>query len=249
MSVRKPNPRSESWASAAAGFCCGGGGNSPGGEDGEAGGSLKRLLGAPLPTVELPFALEGTTSLAALARRRSLAVFFHHDDLTRVRPWAEHEDQLEGLGCMPVSVSAQPPEAQLRLAGRALLGYMLLSDPQLQLARALDLPTLSIAEEHIYEPLTLLAQGERITQILYPVDPDREIAWALQPPHRQRRGRCPRKLSNPPPTLPHPRKSFRDPPTFPRRITESPVKRRDRQMTGNVLAPLPTCGASTISRS
>jgi peroxiredoxin len=180
------------WASAPAELSGEGGdtpedGSGQRGEDREAGEARERgeelregLPGGLLPGVELSFALEGMVSLAVLARRRSLAVFFHHGDLGRAGRWAEHEDELAVLGCMPVSVSAQSPEAQLRFAMRDLFGYMLLSDPDLVVARWLGLPTLLVAGEHAYEPLTLLVVDERIVDVLYPVDPVQEVPWTLE---------------------------------------------------------------------
>jgi peroxiredoxin len=152
-----------------------GDGGSSGGEDWR-----ERLLGVPVPALELSFALEGMVSLAALARRWRLGVFFHHGDSDRARCWAEHEDLLASLGCMPVSVTGQSPETQLRFAAGDLFGFMLLADPDFELAAALDLPTVTVEGERAYEPFTLLVQQERITDVLYPVDPDHELPWMLE---------------------------------------------------------------------
>jgi len=177
------------WAPVEFGGCGAGGGRSGfggdgGGEDpGDSSGGedwRERLLGVPVPALELSFALEGMVSLAALARRWRLAVFFHHGDSGRARCWAEHEDLLASLGCMPVSVTGQSAEAQLRFAAADLFGFMLLADPDFELAAALDLPTATVQGERAYEPLTLLVQRERITDVLRPVDPREELTWALE---------------------------------------------------------------------
>ena len=115
-------------------------------------------------------------SLAQLARRHSLVVFFHHGDVKRIRAWAEHEGELQALGWMPVSVSAQTPRAHIRLAAGELLGYPLLSDPELRLAARLVLRTMRIPEERVYVPLTLLVRRRRIARAFYPIEPMSEIA-------------------------------------------------------------------------
>jgi peroxiredoxin len=137
--------------------------------------SLNRLLGMPAPAVALTYSLDATVSLAQLARRHSLVVFFHHGDMPRVRTWVECEGELQNLGWMAVSVSAQTPLTQLRLATSEVIGHVLLSDPKLRLASVLELPTTQIPEERAYEPLTLLIRDERIAHTFYPIDPEYEI--------------------------------------------------------------------------
>ncbi len=153
---------------------------------------LGRLIGVPAPTVKLPFALEGTASLADFARRRSLVVFFYSGaptggyrdrdaDAVRAHSWREHEGELEELGCLLIGVSAQSPAAQMQFATRKLLDCILLSDGKLKLADVLWLPTSSTDEgQRVYEPLTLIFQEERIARVLYPIDPSTEAAGVVE---------------------------------------------------------------------
>lgn len=142
----------------------------------------RRLVGVRAPAVELPFALDALVSLAKLARRRSLVVFFYPGmdqgrcgeqedvDTARVSGWCEHESELGELGYMVVGVSSQSPSVQGQFASDELLGYMLLSDSELELARELGLPTRRVAGERVYEPLTVVVEHGRIARVFYPVD-------------------------------------------------------------------------------
>ena len=90
--------------------------------------------------------------------------------------------ELEGLGASVLGLSAQPLEDQLELATRVALPYPILSDPQLELAEALRLPTFEIAGMRLYRRLTLIARHGRVVKVFYPVfPPDRNaaevVAW------------------------------------------------------------------------
>jgi thioredoxin-dependent peroxiredoxin len=145
---------------------------------------LARLAGMRVPAVELPWALEAKTSLAELARHRSLVAFFYpgaetrmsgdeEADVDTVRAWAwrEHESELAARGYMVLGVSTQTPETQARWAAFELLDYMLLSDGDLQIANVLRLPTVLIAGKRAYEPLTMVVRDGRIARVFHPIDP------------------------------------------------------------------------------
>jgi peroxiredoxin len=79
-------------------------------------------------------------------------------------------------------LSAQRLEDQLELATRVALPYPILSDPRLELAKALRLPTFEIAGMRLYRRLTLIARQGRVVKVFYPVfPPDRNaaevVAW------------------------------------------------------------------------
>jgi peroxiredoxin len=164
--------------------------------DGSAAGSSGlrgRLVGVQAPAVRLPFApgepLPGSVvSLAELARRDSLAVFFYGGIASegaargrrggvdieagaRVEGWRECEAELEELGYRIVGVSAQSSEAQAELAlDRMVSSFMFLSDSELLLADELGLPTgRGPAGERTYEPLTMLIRDGRILWVFYPL--------------------------------------------------------------------------------
>jgi peroxiredoxin len=159
-------------------------------------------VGVSAPGVELPFALEGVVSLAALAGRHSLVVFFYpgvgpragesegegnggngdgglNADVARVWGWREHEPELAEMGYVVVGISTQSAEEQLRFASSELVECVLLSDRELELAGVLGLPMVSVAGRRVYEPLTLVMVDGRIGHVVYPVDPERETTVVL----------------------------------------------------------------------
>lgn len=171
----------------------------PGGSGGPIGGLHGwwwRLCGVAAPAVRLPFAPgelhEGSVvSLAELARRRSLAVFFYRglgsggvgDDrdegweveMARIEGWRECEPELEEMGYEVVGVSTQSLEVQAQLALDRLFSFMLLSDRGLLLADELELPTKrESGGVRVHEPLTMLIRDGRITWVFYPVDQARD---------------------------------------------------------------------------
>jgi peroxiredoxin len=155
---------------------------------------VQRLVGRRVPAQALPFAPDANAvvSLATLAYRRSLVVFFYPGieppaasegeedvDRTRAAAWSERDPELEKRGYMVVGVSTQPPDVQARFATDALVAYMLLSDSELLLAGELRLPTACVDGREVYEPLTLIVRDGRIAHVLYPVDVARETASVL----------------------------------------------------------------------
>jgi peroxiredoxin len=168
---------------------------------GDSRGLSWRLRGMEAPAVRLPFApgkaLPGSmVSLAELARRHSLAVFFYGGvisnsagggrdedaDVERARTegWREHEPELEGLGFEIVGVSTQSSEEQARFALDRMLSFAFLSDRELLLANELGLPTREESSgRQFYEPLTMLIRDGHIWWVFYPLDRpelDAEIA-------------------------------------------------------------------------
>jgi peroxiredoxin len=90
--------------------------------------------------------------------------------------------ELGSLGADVVGLSAQTPADQVEFAGRVGLPYPILSDPELELAAALRLPTFEIAGMRLYRRLTMIARDGRIEKVFYPVfPPDRNpadvVAW------------------------------------------------------------------------
>jgi peroxiredoxin len=79
-------------------------------------------------------------------------------------------------------LSAQSLADQHEFAERVQLPYAILSDPELELAAALGLPTFEVAGMKLYKRLTLIARVGRIVHVFYPVfPPDRHaadvVAW------------------------------------------------------------------------
>ena len=63
------------------------------------------------------------------------------------------------------------PGAGREVVERLHLPFELLSDSRLELARALQLPTFSVAGQTLIKRLTLVGRGGRIEKCLYPVFP------------------------------------------------------------------------------
>lgn len=119
----------------------------------EAGGTLeRRLVGRPLPDVQLQYAHEAFLSPVELARRRSLVIFFYpaseetttpqngstvSADEQRAVAWMRCEGELNRLGYDVIGVSTQSSIQQAWFASREPLPYILLSDPKLKLAEGL----------------------------------------------------------------------------------------------------------------
>jgi peroxiredoxin len=166
-------------------------------------GLWARLVGLGAPALRLPFApgeaLDGSVvSLAELARRVSLAVFFYGGVASkgtargrrggvgieagaRVEGWRECEVELEELGYRIVGVSSQSSEVQVQFAlDRMVSSFTFLSDSELLLADELGLPTgRGRAGERVYEPLTMLIRDGCIWWVFYPLTSpavDAEIA-------------------------------------------------------------------------
>jgi peroxiredoxin len=88
--------------------------------------------------------------------------------------------EFSAFGATVVGISAQAPAEQREFAQREHIPFPLLSDPGLQLAAALDLPTFEIAGMTLYKRLTFVAEGGTIVKAFYPVfPPDRDAADVL----------------------------------------------------------------------
>lgn len=93
-----------------------------------------------------------------------------------------HFAELRALGADVLGLSAQPLAEQVEFAERVRLPYPILSDPGLELAAAMRLPTFEVAGMRLYRRLTLIARDGRIEKVFYPVfPPDRNaadvVAW------------------------------------------------------------------------
>ena len=84
------------------------------------------------------------------------------------------------LGVKVIGLSAQPSVEQAAFAQREQIGFPLLSDPRLRLARSLGLPTFEAGGARLYRRLTFVAEAGRIVKVFYPVfPPDRDAAHVL----------------------------------------------------------------------
>jgi len=163
-------------------------------------GGAQHLWSSRLPEIEL-VATDG--SRVNLSRLPSTLVLFCYPRIGRpgepslVEDW----DQIPGArGCTTQAcgfrdlyselrqagvqhlfgLSTQTPEYQREAADRLHLSFRLLSDEQLELTRAIRLPTLNVAGHVLTKRLTLVARAGRIVHLFYPVfPPDKDAAHTL----------------------------------------------------------------------
>jgi peroxiredoxin len=84
-------------------------------------------------------------------------------------------------GARVLGLSTQDTAYQQEAADRLHLPYPLLSDEQLELARALDLPTFEVDGMTLFKRLTLILRDGEIESVIYPVfPPDRSADQALE---------------------------------------------------------------------
>lgn len=98
----------------------------------------------------------------------------------------DHFAELQSLGASHVfGLSAQTTDYQREAAERLHLPFPLLSDPELQVARSLKLPTFEVGDLRLFKRLTLIIDSGTIIKTFYPVfPPDRNAtevaAWLLE---------------------------------------------------------------------
>jgi peroxiredoxin len=89
----------------------------------------------------------------------------------------DHAAELAELGAQVAGMSSQPLADQVEFAELNHIPYPVLSDPDLLVRDALDLPTFEIAGYTLYKRLALIAEDGVIAKVFYPVfPPDRNAA-------------------------------------------------------------------------
>jgi peroxiredoxin len=83
----------------------------------------------------------------------------------------DHAAALWDAGAAVVGVSTQSPDDQREAAERLELPFPLLSDADLALTRALELPVFTVAGLTLLKRLTLVVRDRRIEHVFYPVFP------------------------------------------------------------------------------
>jgi peroxiredoxin len=101
------------------------------------------------------------------------------ESVVRALRWQERCAEIAQLGVELLGFSSQSPRCQEQLGAEGLLSFRLMSDPDFELAASLGLPTTGPEWDRAYQPLTLIAQHERIAHLIYPVSPESEAADAL----------------------------------------------------------------------
>jgi peroxiredoxin len=91
----------------------------------------------------------------------------------------EHVLELAAYGASVLGLSAQDHDEQREFAQREHIPYPLLSDPELQLANTMRLPTFEAGGRRFYRRLTFIARERRIVKVFYPVFPAHLNATAV----------------------------------------------------------------------
>jgi peroxiredoxin len=93
----------------------------------------------------------------------------------------DHFAELQALGAGVFGVSTQPTDYQREAAERLRLPFELLSDSELELTRAMRLPTFQFEGETLLKRLTLIVRGGQVERLFYPVfPPDRHAEEVMR---------------------------------------------------------------------
>jgi peroxiredoxin len=163
-------------------------------------GAADHLPGLGLPDLTLESS-QGPVNLADLARERLVLYVYPRtgrpgrppapgwDEIPGARgctpqscAFRDHAAELAALGARVAGLSAQSLDDQVEFAERNRMPFPIVADEQLELARALGLPTFEADGATLYRRLALVAERGRIVKVFYPVfPPDRNaeevLAW------------------------------------------------------------------------
>jgi peroxiredoxin len=164
-------------------------------------GAARHLMGMRLPDLALPATSGPAVNLSKLKGRAVIYIYPRTgvpgvdapagwDDIPGARGctpqscgFRDHFAELKALGVVGVfGLSTQNTDYQREAAQRLHLPFPILSDAALKFARALNLPTFSVAGMTLLKPMALVIDNGAITKAFYPVfPPDRSaeevIAW------------------------------------------------------------------------
>jgi peroxiredoxin len=155
-------------------------------------GAAAHLPGRPMPALSLTASDGSTVNLAELGADRAIVYLYPLTgrpgvDLpqgwdaipgargcsTEACDFRDHFADLRRAGASQVyGLSSQDPAYQAEVVRRLHLPFVMLSDPQLALADALDLPTFAApGHDRLYSRLTLAVRNGHIEHVFYPVFP------------------------------------------------------------------------------
>jgi peroxiredoxin len=153
-------------------------------------GAARHLLGHAVPSHSLSSTQGGALDLSEATSR--LAVVYVYpmtgipgtplpegwDDIPGARgctpqscAFRDHVLELAAYGASVLGLSAQCHSEQREFAQREHIPYPLLSDPLLELASTMRLPTFEADGRRFYRRLTFIARERRIAKVFYPVFP------------------------------------------------------------------------------
>ena len=163
-------------------------------------GRCNHLPGTRLPAVALTSTGGGTLDLSMIGGtvvvycyprtgRPDRALIEGWNDIPGARgctpqtcSFRDHHREITGLGARVYGLSAQTTEDQKEMVERLHVPFEVLSDTGLAFAKALALPTFTVAGMTLIKRLTLIATAGTIDKVFYPVFPphrnaDDVIAW------------------------------------------------------------------------
>jgi peroxiredoxin len=164
-------------------------------------GAARHLTGMKLPDLALPATRGGAINLALLAGRSVLYIYPRTgvpgvdlppgwDDIPGARGctpqscgFRDHFAELKTLGVSHLfGLSTQDTDYQREAAERLHLPFAILSDAKLAFARALNLPTFSVAGMTLLKRMALVIDDGVIDKVFYPVFPPDQnaadvVAW------------------------------------------------------------------------
>jgi peroxiredoxin len=167
-------------------------------------GAARHLVGMPVAAIALPATDGSSVNLSRLPGRTVVYAYprtgqpgIPSPDGWDLIPGArgctpqacsfrDHFAELNDLGVMHLfGLSTQSSDYQREAAHRLLLPFPLLSDEQLKLADAMQLPRFTAAGMTLLKRLTMLIDDGVVKHVFYPVFPpdrsaDEVIAWLLE---------------------------------------------------------------------
>jgi peroxiredoxin len=162
-------------------------------------GQAQHLLGLKLPNLELMSTNGSKVNLSLI--QGFLVVYCYPmtgvpntdlpvgwDDIPGARgctpqscAYRDHYGQLQALNAEVFGLSVQSTEYQQEMVGRLHLPFMVLSDADLKLQKALNLPTLQVGTMTLIKRLTIIAKNGVIKAVHYPVFPsDSDPVWVIE---------------------------------------------------------------------
>jgi len=161
-------------------------------------GACNHLLGLTVPDLELPATTGGHVSPVGHGARWTVLYAYPRtgvpdkdsppgwDEIPGARgctpqncAFGDHYRELQNLGAAVFGLSTQSTAYQLEMATRLHLPFPVLSDEDLQLTRALRLPTFRYGDWTLIKRLSLILEGDRIAHVIYPVFPSTADAPAV----------------------------------------------------------------------
>jgi peroxiredoxin len=165
-------------------------------------GAADHLPGTSLPGLAVVATIGKTVELDQLGPGRSVLYFYPMtgrpgvdlpdgwDNIPGARgctteacDFRDHHADLVSAGVETVyGVSSQGTDYQREMVGRLKLPFSMLSDPDLSIANALELPTFTAGGRRLYSRLTLIVHDGLVEHVFYPIFPPNEhaqkvLAW------------------------------------------------------------------------